>query len=168
MKELSDKERELLIAAAEQGTLLEVQLEEKQIRVAGKSFPEVSGLAEGASYFRALNKLRASDYVFQERDLGYRLTESGLKKAKELATKLFKQQKWTDKDTRIIGQLAFFVAWRSFCDRFPHTARKFKDEILPHYKEQGISKEAYDWLEGYMTSICYKAENPPANLDEIS
>jgi len=98
----------------------------------------------------------------------YRLTESGNEKAEELATKLFKQQKWTDKDTRILGKFAVFVVWRLFCSQFPKTARKFKDSILPRYKEQGISKEAYDWLDGYTSGICNIVENnPTAKLDEL-
>lgn len=79
----------------------------------------------------------------------------------------FEQQKWTDNDTRIIGEFAFQVAWRSFCIQFPKTARKFKDEILPHYRARGLSKEAYDWLEGVTTSMCNRVEKHTAKLDEL-
>jgi hypothetical protein len=87
MKELHAEERELLIAAAEDGELYRMVLNEgKWIKAGGQAFPATqSDPAITATYFTALQKLRQRGYVVYKTGILYELTDSGFKKARELA-----------------------------------------------------------------------------------
>ncbi len=90
-KRLSEAERELLIAAAQQGTfhLLSVdQIPGTWVRAGGKDFldTETSDPAFAAKYLEAFRNLCERGYIVHEGGHLFMLTGSGFEKARELAT----------------------------------------------------------------------------------
>ena len=90
-KRLSEAERELLIAAAQQGTfhLLSIdQIPGTWVRAGGKDFldTETSDPAFAAKYLEAFRNLCERGYIVHEGGHLFMLTGSGFEKARELAT----------------------------------------------------------------------------------
>jgi hypothetical protein len=89
-KKLSDEERELLIAAAQQGTFHILSVNEitgSWVRVGGKDFVDTkaSDPAFAAGYLEAFRNLCERGYIHHESGVLFKLTGTGFKKARELA-----------------------------------------------------------------------------------
>jgi len=89
-KRLSEAERELLIAAAQQGTfriLCVDQIPGSWVRAGGKDFlnTKTSDPAFAAKYLEAFRNLCERGYIVHEGGHLFMLTGSGFKKARELA-----------------------------------------------------------------------------------
>jgi hypothetical protein len=88
-KKLSDAERELLIAATQQGTfrILSVdQIPGSWVKAGGKDFldTETSDPAFAAQYLEAFRNLCERGYIVHEGGVLFMLTGTGFKKAREL------------------------------------------------------------------------------------
>ncbi len=89
-KKLSDEERELLIAAAQQGTFHILSVNEipgAWVRAGGKDFPdtEAGDPAVAAGYLEAFRNLCKRSYIVHEGKCLFMLTGTGFEKARELA-----------------------------------------------------------------------------------
>ena len=87
-KKLSDAERELLIAAAQQGTFHILSVAEVSgtwVRARGKDFLDASDPAFAARYLEGFRNLCERGYIVHESGVLFMLNDSGFKKARELA-----------------------------------------------------------------------------------
>lgn len=89
-KKLSDAERELLIAAAQKGIFLILDVNEipgSWVRAGGKDFndTEASGPAYAARYLEAFRNLCERGYIVHDSECLFMLNDTGFKKARELA-----------------------------------------------------------------------------------
>ena len=89
-KKLSDEERELFIAAAQQGTFNILSVNEIPgiwVRAGGKDFlnTEAGDPAFAAKYLEAFRNLCERGYIVHERGVLFMLTGTGFEKARELA-----------------------------------------------------------------------------------
>ncbi len=87
-RKLSDAERELLIAAASEGTFLFISLDQGTwIRAEGQDFPatEDADPALTAAYIKAFKHLCERGYIEHDSGMLFRLTVAGFKEARRLA-----------------------------------------------------------------------------------
>lgn len=89
-KKLSNEERELLIAAAQQGTFLILSVNEIPggwVRAGGKDLPdtETGAPAFAARYLEAFGNLCKRGYIVHKSGCLFMLTGTGFDKARELA-----------------------------------------------------------------------------------
>jgi len=87
-KKLSDAERELLIAAAQQGTFHISHVAEisgNWVSTGGRDFLDSGDPAFAARYLEAFGKLCKRGYIVHESGDLFMLTGTGFKKARELA-----------------------------------------------------------------------------------
>jgi hypothetical protein len=87
-KKLSDAERELLIAAAQQGTFHILHVAEipgTWVRAKGRDFLDTGDPAFAARYLEAFRNLCERGYIVHESGVLFMLTGTGFKKARELA-----------------------------------------------------------------------------------
>jgi len=95
-RKLSEAEKELLIAAAEDGEFLVIHLNEvpNSIRVGGKDFIDhkAGDPAIAAKYFGAFTNLCKRGYIEHDDGILFRLTYAGFEKARQLASKTDKRK----------------------------------------------------------------------------
>ena len=95
-KKLSEAEKELLIAAAEDGEFLIIHVDGPPdfIRVGGKNFPDdiTSDPAIAAKYHDAFESLCKRAYIRHDEKCLFRLTFKGFEKARQLARKTEKKK----------------------------------------------------------------------------
>jgi len=95
-RKLSEAEKELLIAAAEDGEFLVIHLNEvpNSIRVGRKDFIDhkAGDPAIAAKYFDAFTNLCKRGYIEHDDGILFRLTDAGFDKARQLASKTDKRK----------------------------------------------------------------------------
>jgi len=95
-RKLSEAEKELLIAAAEDGEFLVIHLNEvpNSIRVGRKDFIDhkAGDPAIAAKYFDAFTNLCKRGYIEHDDGILFRLTYAGFEKARQLASKTDKRE----------------------------------------------------------------------------
>jgi len=95
-RKLSEAEKELLIAAAEDGEFLVIHLNEvpNSIRVGRKDFIDhkAGDPAIAAKYFDAFTNLCKRGYIEHDDGILFRLTYAGFEKARQLASKTDKRK----------------------------------------------------------------------------
>jgi len=95
-RKLSEAEKELLIAAAEDGEFLVIHLNEvpNSIRVVRKDFIDhkAGDPAIAAKYFDAFTNLCKRGYIEHDDGILFRLTYAGFEKARQLASKTDKRK----------------------------------------------------------------------------
>jgi len=95
-RKLSEAEKELLIAAAEDGEFLVIHLNEvpNSIRVGRKDFIDhkAGDPAIAAKYFDAFTNLCKRGYIEHDNGILFRLTDAGFDKARQLASKTDKRK----------------------------------------------------------------------------
>ena len=91
VKKCSEEEGELLIAAAQDGEIMIMRLNEGNfIRAGNENFPDDKSkdpVYDFERYFEAVKRLEKRDYIRCESKDLYKLTTAGHKKARQLAKK---------------------------------------------------------------------------------